>query len=69
MASFTLDGSRTCMRTPPGDPDSTRSWVYGHYPKVRATITHTTGTVYAHAERWNRTHVQARWEDDDRRPQ
>ncbi|MFH5879958.1 hypothetical protein [Arthrobacter sp. NA-172] len=28
-----------------------------------------TRPTYKHAERWNQTHAQARWQDDDRRPQ
>jgi hypothetical protein len=58
MASFTLDGqSYEYLRPDPGHPaEETRSWEYGKYPKVMASVPLDAGAamdVYAVAERWN----------------
>lgn len=72
MASFTLDGiTYEYLRPVPGhDPDVTRSWEYGHSPKVVATVPLVAGTVdvYAAAQRWNPTQILVAWQDDDHHP-
>jgi hypothetical protein len=70
MPSFTLDGrSYEYVQEPPGRPETTRSWEYGHHPKVRATLPTTPApvTAYAQAARWNGDRILVEWEDDDRR--
>jgi hypothetical protein len=72
MASFTLDGTTYEYLLPdPGHPETTKSWEYGKYPKIMATIALAAGgtvEVYALAERWNPSHILVAWEDDDWRP-
>lgn len=71
-APFTLDGRfYDYLRPGPGNPEGARSWKYGHYPKVMATLPTTPAaeTVYAHAARWNGDRILVEWEDDDRRKQ
>lgn len=72
MASFTLNGTPYEYLLPdPGHLEATRSWEYGKYPKVMATVALAGGgsvDVYARAERWNPSHILARWEDDMRHP-
>lgn len=70
MPSFTLNGAVYAYDAPrpPGRPETTRSWVYGHYPKVRASLpAQPPVTVYAQAARWNGDRILVEWEDDDRR--
>lgn len=70
MPSFTLDGrSHDYAQEPPGRPETSRSWEYGRYPKVRATLPASPApvTVYAQASRWNGDRVLVEWEDDSRR--
>ncbi|MFF2029518.1 hypothetical protein [Arthrobacter sp. NPDC058192] len=69
MASFTLD--RTAyeyLRPDPGHPaEETRSWEYGNYPKVMASVPLAGGAtldVYAVAERWNPSYILVAWGDD-----
>lgn len=73
MAIFELDDlTHEYVQTSPGRPELARSWEYGHYPKVLASVPLTGGKsldVYAYAERWTPDHILVRWEDDDRRPQ
>jgi len=69
MASFTLDGeTHEYLRPDPGNPaEETRSWEYGHYPKVMASVPLASGAtvdVYAVAERWNPSYVLVAWADD-----
>lgn len=72
MAIFKLDDvTHEYVETFPGRPELVRSWEYGRYPKVLASVPLTEGKsldVYAHAERWTPDHILVRWEDDDRRP-
>ncbi|MET4095043.1 hypothetical protein [Arthrobacter sp. UYCu712] len=70
MASFTLDGvtHEYLMPDPDHGPDDTHSWTYGKYPKVMASVPLAGGgtlDVYAHAERWNPSHVLVAWRDDN----
>jgi hypothetical protein len=70
MASFTLDGvAYECLRPDPGHgTDDARSWEYGKYPKVVATLLLEAGgtvDVYAVAERWNPSHILVSWADDE----
>jgi hypothetical protein len=69
MASFTLEGiTYEYLRPDPGhDPEAAKSWTYGMYPKVMATVPLTSGTVdvYAYANRWNPFHVLVTWQDDE----
>jgi hypothetical protein len=69
MATFTLDGiTYEYLRPDPGHkPEDARSWTYGEYPKVMATVPLVAGTVdvYAQASRWDPTNVLASWHDDD----
>lgn len=70
MPSFTLDGTVYTYDAPvpPGRPETARSWVYGHYPKVTAVLpSQPPVTVHARAARWNGDRVLVEWEDDDRR--
>jgi len=70
MPSFSLDGTTyEYVQEPPGRPEATKSWEYGLYPKVLATLTTTPAlvTIYAQASRWNGDSVLVEWEDDDRR--
>lgn len=70
MPSFTLDGQQyEYAQEAPGRPESTRSWEYGRYPKVKATLPTTPTAVPVHAEaaRWNGDCVLVEWEDDGRR--
>lgn len=69
MASFTLDGETfEYLRPDPGhSPEEAKSWTYGSYPKIRASLPLADGgtvSVYAHAERWNPSHILVRWADD-----
>jgi hypothetical protein len=61
MTSFTLDGETyEYLRPDPGHPaEETRSWEYGNYPKVMASVPLNGGTVrvYAVAERWNPSYI------------
>jgi hypothetical protein len=73
MPSFTLDGItyEYLMPDPGHPPDATRSWEYGNYPKVLATLILAAGGtigVYAIAKRWNPSHILVSWQDDERRP-
>jgi hypothetical protein len=73
MRSFTLDGKtyEYLMPDPGHPPEATRSWEYGNYPKVLATLPLADGgliEVYAVAERWNPSHILASWQDDDMHP-
>lgn len=68
MPSFTLDGAVYVYDTPepPGRPETTRSWEYGHYPKVTAHLpTQPPVTVHARAARWNGDRILIQWDDDD----
>jgi hypothetical protein len=70
MASFTLDGETyEYLRPDPGHPpEVTRSWEYGKYPKVMASVPLAAGgtmDVYAHADRWNPSHILVSWVDDE----
>ena len=70
MPSCTIAGTAYDYTQPvPGRPTQARSWQYGRYPKVRATLPTTPApvTVYAHAARWNGDQVLVEWEDDERR--
>lgn len=51
MASFTLDGTAyEYLRPDPGpNPEDARSWTYGQYPKVMATVPLTSGIVDVYA--------------------
>lgn len=65
MASFTLDG-RTYEYVRPDSghqPEDAKSWEYGKRPRVMAVGG--TVDVYAHAERWNPSHILVSWADDD----
>lgn len=71
MASFTLDGeTHEYLRPDPGHrPEDAKSWEYGKYPKVMASLPLADGgtvDVYAHADRWNPSHILVSWLDDDR---
>lgn len=71
MASFTLDGeSFDYLKPDPGrQPEEAKSWTYGNYPKIRATVPLADGgtvIVYAVAERWNPSLILASWADDGR---
>jgi hypothetical protein len=72
MPDFTLDGTTYEYLTPDGGPvEETRSWEYGKYPKVMATIPLTGGgtiDVYAQAARWTPTHILVAWSDDTNHP-
>ena len=72
MASFTLDGTTyEYLLRDPGHVDATKSWEYGDWPKIMATVAlagRGTVDVYARAQRWTPSHILASWEDDDRRP-
>jgi hypothetical protein len=70
MPSFTLDGVtyEYLMPDPGHRPEDARSWEYGKYPKVMATLPLAGGTtvdVYALANRWNPSHILVSWHDDD----
>jgi hypothetical protein len=69
MSAFNLDGvTYEYPRLDPGhSPEEARSWTYGHYPKVMATVPLAVGTVdvYAHASRWNPTYILVSWRDDE----
>ncbi|SDK78650.1 hypothetical protein [Arthrobacter sp. ok362] len=70
MASFTLDGTTyEYLRPDPGHPaEEARSWEYGNYPKVMATVPLAGGAtvdVYAVAERWNPSFILVAWGDDE----
>ncbi|NUU30833.1 hypothetical protein [Arthrobacter sp. C9C5] len=69
MASFILDGETfEYLKPDPGhSPEDAKSWEYGKYPKVLATLPLADGgtaTVYAVAERWNPSHILVSWADD-----
>jgi hypothetical protein len=71
MASFSLDGETfEYLKPDPGhSPEDAKSWEYGKYPKVLATLPLAGGgtvTVYAVAERWNPSHILVSWADDGR---
>ncbi|MEQ4520455.1 hypothetical protein ABLI39_13960 [Pseudarthrobacter sp. B907] len=71
MASFTLDGQtfEYLKPDPEHQPEDAKSWTYGKYPKVLATVPLADGgtvTVYAVAERWNPSHILVSWADDGR---
>lgn len=71
MASFTFDGETfEYLKPDPGhSPEEAKSWTYGNYPKIRASLPLADGgtvTVYAVAERWNPSHVLVSWQDDGR---
>ena len=71
MGSFTLHGEiYDYVESDPGNPpEEAKSWTYGQYPKIRATLLLADGgsvTVYAVAERWNPTHILVSWADDGR---
>ena len=72
MASFTLDGQTyEYTRHDPGPTEHIGSWEYGKYPKIIATLPLAGGAtvdVYAHADRWNPTHILVSWLDDEYRP-
>ncbi len=58
MASFTLDGEMyEYLKPDPGHPpEEAKSWEYGSYPKILASLPLADGgtvRVYAVAERWN----------------
>jgi hypothetical protein len=70
MASFTLDGATyEYLRSAAGhSTEATRSWEYGKYPKIMASILLADGgtvDVYAVAQRWNPSSVMVAWDDDD----
>lgn len=69
MAAFFLDGTtyEYLLPDPGHDPEATHSWTYGQYPKVMATLSLSVGTVdvYAHASRWNPSHILVAWQDDE----
>jgi hypothetical protein len=70
MPSFTLSGeTHEYLNSQAfGDPAEVRSWEYGHYPKVVATLSLTGGgsvDVYAKASRWSPTHISVSWMDDE----
>jgi hypothetical protein len=70
MASFTLDGQDyEYLRPDSGHPpERTGSWEYGKYPKVMASLPLASGgtvDVYAHADRWNPSHILVSWVDDE----
>ena len=70
MPSFTLDGTTyEYAQEAPGQPEATRSWEYGNYPRVRAALPTSPAalTVYAQASRWNGDRILVEWEDDVRR--
>jgi hypothetical protein len=68
MASFTLDGECYEYLMPdPGHAEDTRSWTYGKYPKVLASLPLAGGgtvDVYATADRWTPSHILVSWLDD-----
>lgn len=69
MAAFTLDGEMyEYLKPDPGhQPEDTKSWTYGNYPKVIATLPLADGGtigVYAVAERWNPSCVLVSWAGD-----
>lgn len=71
MASFTLDGETfEYLKPDPGhQAEETKSWEYGNYPKVLASLPLAAGgtvSVYAVAERWNPSHILVSWADDGR---
>jgi len=71
MASFTLDGETyEYLKPDPGHPpEETKSWEYGNYPKVIATLPLADGgtvRVYAVAERWNPSYILVGWADEAR---
>jgi hypothetical protein len=71
MASFTLDGETyEYLKPDPGHPpEEAKSWTYGSYPKIMASVPLADGgtvSVYAVAERWNPSHIFASWADDGR---
>lgn len=71
MASFTLDGEthEYLMPDPGHAPEDTQSWMYGQRPKILASLPLAGGgtvDVYAHADRWNPSHILANWLDDER---
>lgn len=73
MASFTLDGETyEYIRQDPGHPpEENRSWEYGKYPKVMASLPLAGGgtvDVYAQADRWNPSHILVSWQDHERHP-
>jgi hypothetical protein len=72
MASFTLDGiTYEYLRQDPGPHENIKSWEYGAYPKIMATLPLADGAtldVYAHASRWNPSHILVAWQDDEYRP-
>ena len=69
MPEFTLDGVSYEYRMPDAGhpPEAARSWEYGNYPKVVASLPLAdSGTVdvYALANRWNPAYVVVTWQDD-----
>lgn len=71
MASFTLDGETHEYLRPDPDhqPEDTKSWAYGNFPKVLAALPLAGGgtvAVYAVAESWNPSHILVSWADDGR---
>jgi hypothetical protein len=68
--TFALQGETyEYLRPDPGHPpQATRSWEYGKYPKVLASLPLADGStvdVYAHADRWNSSHILVSWVDDE----
>jgi hypothetical protein len=66
MASFTLDGQAYEYLRPDPDhpPEACHSWTYGQYPKVMASLPLAGGgtvDVYAHADRWDPSHILVSW--------
>lgn len=73
MASFTLAGETyEYLKPDPGhQPDETKSWTYGNYPKIMARVPLVDGgtiSVYAIAQRWNPSHILASWADNGGHP-
>lgn len=71
MPTFTLAGvTYDCLAlTVEGDPEDFRSWEYGKYPKVEASVPLTDGgtvKVYGEASRWVQGHVIVLRRDDVR---
>jgi hypothetical protein len=71
MAAFMLDGETyEYLKPDPGHPpEETKSWTYGKYPKIIASVPPADGStvsVYAVAERWNPSHILVSWADDGR---
>lgn len=73
MASLTLEGVTYEYLMPDLEhsPEDTRSWTYGEYPKIMASVLLVGGgtvDVYTRASRWNPTQVLVVWQDDEYRP-